>query len=64
MKASVSSIEDLPILDIFIRHIARFWPINIPEVQAANIDLLAFHGESAGDSILEELGTLEVFFAM
>ncbi len=46
----------------FAFQMAGFWGLVSSQAEAAVIDLLIMHGESPGNSILEDLDTLEVIF--
>ncbi len=48
----------------FIANVAGFWDLTTCQAEAAVLDLLLMHGESAGDSIIEDLSTLEVIFSV
>ncbi len=47
----------------FIANVTSFWTLTVADAEAAVLDLLAMHGETAGGSIVEDLGTLAVIFS-
>ncbi len=39
-------------------------PLELADAEATVLDLLAMHAESAGDSIVDDLCTLEIIFSL
>ncbi len=51
------------VTETFIANIAQYWSLPIVDVEAAVLDLLAIHRDDAGDTIIEDLGTLSIIFS-
>ncbi len=49
--------------EAFIENVAKFWSLTAADAESAVIDLLAMNEEDAGDSLLEDINTLEVIFS-
>ncbi len=46
----------------FIANVASFWSLTLADAEAAILDLLAMHGEDTGETLVEDLATLEIIF--
>ncbi len=51
------------VTESFIANIAKYWSLGVVDVETAMLDVLAMHGEDAGDTLLDDLGTLEVILS-
>ncbi len=51
------------VTEAFIANIAKYWTLGVVDVEVAVLDVLAMHGEDAGDTIIYDLNTLSVIFS-
>ncbi len=51
------------VTETFLANIAKYWSLGVVDVEAAVLDVLTMHGEDAGYTLIEDLGTLSIIFS-